>query len=43
MSTLLFKQIINHFSIPFKVLEGSTCLGTAVPNEEFCVPLDSYR
>lgn len=36
-------QIINHFSIPFKVLEGSTYLGTAVPNEEFCVPLDSYR
>uniref|UniRef100_A0A7N6FAN6 Vacuolar protein sorting 13 homolog A n=1 Tax=Anabas testudineus TaxID=64144 RepID=A0A7N6FAN6_ANATE len=36
-------QIINHFSIPFKVFEGSTCLGTALPNEEFCVPLDSYR
>ncbi|KAL6114111.1 vps13a [Pungitius sinensis] len=36
-------QIINHFSIPFKVLEGSTCLGTALPTEEFCVPLDSYR
>ncbi|TNN62598.1 Vacuolar protein sorting-associated protein 13A [Liparis tanakae] len=35
--------IINHFSIPFKVLEGSTCLGTALPTEEFCVPLDSYR
>ncbi|XP_059192632.1 vacuolar protein sorting-associated protein 13A [Centropristis striata] len=36
-------QIINHFSIPLKVFEGSTCLGTALPAEEFCVPLDSYR
>ncbi|XP_041793933.1 vacuolar protein sorting-associated protein 13A isoform X1 [Chelmon rostratus] len=36
-------QIINHFSVPFKVFEGSTCLGTALPTEEFCVPLDSYR
>ncbi|XP_026177375.1 intermembrane lipid transfer protein VPS13A isoform X2 [Mastacembelus armatus] len=36
-------QIINHFSIPFKVFEGSTYLGTALPSEEFCVPLDSYR
>ncbi|KAM6931036.1 intermembrane lipid transfer protein VPS13A [Xenentodon cancila] len=36
-------QIINHFSIPFKVFEGSTCLGQALPTEEFCVPLDSYR
>lgn len=36
-------QIINHFSIPFKVFEGSACLGTASPTEEFCVPLDSYR
>ncbi|XP_068165987.1 intermembrane lipid transfer protein VPS13A [Antennarius striatus] len=36
-------QIINHFSIPFKVMEGSTCLGTSLPTEEFCVPLDSYR
>eukprot|EP00066_Takifugu_rubripes_P024587 XP_011613853.1 PREDICTED: vacuolar protein sorting-associated protein 13A [Takifugu rubripes] len=36
-------QIINHFQIPFKVFEGSTCLGKALPNEEFCVPLDSYR
>ncbi|KAM6944423.1 intermembrane lipid transfer protein VPS13A isoform 1-T1 [Lycodopsis pacificus] len=36
-------QIINHFSISFKVLEGSTCLGIALPTEEFCVPLDSYR
>ncbi|XP_053725885.1 vacuolar protein sorting-associated protein 13A isoform X1 [Synchiropus splendidus] len=36
-------QIINHFTIPFKVFEESTCLGTALPTEEFCVPLDSYR
>ncbi|XP_058492942.1 vacuolar protein sorting-associated protein 13A isoform X2 [Solea solea] len=36
-------QIVNHFTIPFKVLEGSLCLGTALPNEEFSVPLDSYR
>ncbi|KAK7933821.1 hypothetical protein WMY93_004717 [Mugilogobius chulae] len=36
-------QIINHFSISFKVFEGQTFLGTALPTEEFCVPLDSYR
>ncbi|XP_075995110.1 intermembrane lipid transfer protein VPS13A isoform X2 [Genypterus blacodes] len=36
-------QIINHFSIPFNVFEGLTCLGTALPTEEFCVPLDSYK
>ncbi|XP_051924393.1 vacuolar protein sorting-associated protein 13A isoform X1 [Hippocampus zosterae] len=36
-------QIINHFSIPFKVFEGSTYLGTSLPTEEYCVPLDSYR
>ncbi|XP_077456591.1 intermembrane lipid transfer protein VPS13A isoform X1 [Stigmatopora argus] len=36
-------QIINHFFIPFKVLEGSTHVGTSLPTEEFCVPLDSYR
>ncbi|XP_072243961.1 intermembrane lipid transfer protein VPS13A isoform X2 [Leuresthes tenuis] len=36
-------QIINHFLVPFKVFEGSDCLGTALPTEEFCVPLDSYR
>ncbi|MFT7811875.1 vacuolar protein sorting-associated protein 13A isoform X2 [Arapaima gigas] len=35
--------IINHFSIPFKVFEGSTLLGIALPTEEFCVPLSSYR
>ncbi|XP_061789259.1 intermembrane lipid transfer protein VPS13A isoform X1 [Nerophis lumbriciformis] len=36
-------QIINHFSIPFKVFKGSTCLGTSLSTEDFCVPLDSYR
>ncbi|CAB1321661.1 unnamed protein product, partial [Coregonus sp. 'balchen'] len=36
-------QIINHFSIPFRVMEGTTCLGISLPTEEFCVPLDSYR
>uniref|UniRef100_A0A8C9TJI0 Vacuolar protein sorting 13 homolog A n=1 Tax=Scleropages formosus TaxID=113540 RepID=A0A8C9TJI0_SCLFO len=36
-------QIINHFSIPFRVFEGSTLLGIALPTEEFCVPLGSYR
>uniref|UniRef100_A0A3Q2QLT1 Vacuolar protein sorting 13 homolog A n=1 Tax=Fundulus heteroclitus TaxID=8078 RepID=A0A3Q2QLT1_FUNHE len=36
-------QIINHFTIPFNIFEGSTCLGEASPTEEFCVPLDSYR
>uniref|UniRef100_A0A671VJ44 Vacuolar protein sorting 13 homolog A n=1 Tax=Sparus aurata TaxID=8175 RepID=A0A671VJ44_SPAAU len=30
-------QIINHFSIPFKVFEGTTCLGTSLPTEEFSV------
>ncbi|KAJ8413943.1 hypothetical protein AAFF_G00065410 [Aldrovandia affinis] len=36
-------QIINYFSIPFRVFEGSTTLGIALPKEEFCVPLGSYR
>ncbi|XP_023200047.1 vacuolar protein sorting-associated protein 13A isoform X2 [Xiphophorus maculatus] len=36
-------QIINHFTIPFNVFEGSTYLGKASPTEEFCVPFDSYR
>ncbi|XP_076846491.1 intermembrane lipid transfer protein VPS13A isoform X2 [Brachyhypopomus gauderio] len=36
-------QIINHFSVPFRVFEGSTCLGISLPTEEFCVPLGSYR
>ncbi|XP_036383579.1 vacuolar protein sorting-associated protein 13A isoform X2 [Megalops cyprinoides] len=36
-------QIINYFSIPLRVFEGSTLLGIAHPKEEFCVPLGSYR
>uniref|UniRef100_A0AAR2KLL4 Vacuolar protein sorting 13 homolog A n=1 Tax=Pygocentrus nattereri TaxID=42514 RepID=A0AAR2KLL4_PYGNA len=36
-------QIINHFSVPFRVFEGSNCLGMSLPNEEFCVPLGSYK
>ncbi|TSO88122.1 Vacuolar protein sorting-associated protein 13A [Bagarius yarrelli] len=35
--------IVNHFSLPFRVFEGSTCLGISLPTEEFCVPLGSYR
>uniref|UniRef100_A0A8C1Q6U5 Vacuolar protein sorting 13 homolog A n=1 Tax=Cyprinus carpio TaxID=7962 RepID=A0A8C1Q6U5_CYPCA len=36
-------QIINHFSVAFRVYEGSECLGISLPSEEFCVPLGSYR
>ncbi|XP_051963977.1 intermembrane lipid transfer protein VPS13A-like isoform X2 [Xyrauchen texanus] len=36
-------QIINHFSVPLRVYEGSVCLGISLPTEEFCVPLGSYR
>ncbi|XP_043102019.1 vacuolar protein sorting-associated protein 13A isoform X3 [Puntigrus tetrazona] len=36
-------QIINHFSVAFRVFEGSECLGISLPTEEFCVPLGSYR
>ncbi|KAG9337212.1 hypothetical protein JZ751_029692, partial [Albula glossodonta] len=36
-------QIINYFSIPFRVYEGATALGIALPKEEFCIPLGSYR
>ncbi|MBN3297858.1 VP13A protein, partial [Amia calva] len=36
-------QMRNHFSIPLKVYEGDVLLGTALPQEEFCIPLDSYR
>ncbi|XP_026125478.1 intermembrane lipid transfer protein VPS13A isoform X3 [Carassius auratus] len=36
-------QIINHFSVAFRVYEGSECLGISLPTEEFCVPLGSYR
>ncbi|KAL1269364.1 hypothetical protein QQF64_031653, partial [Cirrhinus molitorella] len=36
-------QIINHFSVAFRVYEGSECLGISLPSDEFCVPLGSYR
>ncbi|XP_064209296.1 vacuolar protein sorting-associated protein 13A [Anguilla rostrata] len=36
-------QMINYFSIPFRVFEGSTLLGMALPKEEYCIPLGSYR
>ncbi|XP_041111906.1 vacuolar protein sorting-associated protein 13A isoform X1 [Polyodon spathula] len=36
-------QIKNHFSIPFKVYEGEKLIGTALPQEEFCIPLPFYR
>uniref|UniRef100_H0X048 Vacuolar protein sorting 13 homolog A n=2 Tax=Otolemur garnettii TaxID=30611 RepID=H0X048_OTOGA len=36
-------QIRNHFSVPFYVYEGGTLLGTASPENEFNVPLPSYR
>ncbi|XP_063050952.1 vacuolar protein sorting-associated protein 13A [Engraulis encrasicolus] len=36
-------QFINHCSVPFRVFEGSTCLGTSTPTQEFCVPLGSYK
>nr|XP_015222054.1 PREDICTED: vacuolar protein sorting-associated protein 13A [Lepisosteus oculatus] len=36
-------QIKNHFSLPFRVYEGDMFLGTASPQEDFCIPLPSYR
>ncbi|GAB1302254.1 Vacuolar protein sorting-associated protein 13A [Apodemus speciosus] len=36
-------QIKNHFSIPISVFEGDTLLGTASPENEFNIPLASYR
>ncbi|XP_004383340.1 intermembrane lipid transfer protein VPS13A isoform X1 [Trichechus manatus latirostris] len=36
-------QIRNHFSVPLSVYEGGTLLGTASPENEFNVPLASYR
>uniref|UniRef100_A0A8D2E0N3 Vacuolar protein sorting 13 homolog A n=1 Tax=Sciurus vulgaris TaxID=55149 RepID=A0A8D2E0N3_SCIVU len=36
-------QIRNHFSIPISVYEGSTLLGIASPENEFNIPLASYR
>uniref|UniRef100_A0A8C5VNQ9 Vacuolar protein sorting 13 homolog A n=1 Tax=Microcebus murinus TaxID=30608 RepID=A0A8C5VNQ9_MICMU len=36
-------QIRNHFSVPLSVYEGDTLLGTASPENEFNIPLPSYR
>ncbi|EGW07549.1 Vacuolar protein sorting-associated protein 13A, partial [Cricetulus griseus] len=36
-------QIKNHFSIPISVFEGDTLLGIASPENEFNIPLESYR
>uniref|UniRef100_A0A8B9CJP4 Vacuolar protein sorting 13 homolog A n=1 Tax=Anser brachyrhynchus TaxID=132585 RepID=A0A8B9CJP4_9AVES len=36
-------QIRNHFSIPFNIFEEGRCLGTASPENEFNIPLSSYR
>ncbi|XP_043819430.1 vacuolar protein sorting-associated protein 13A isoform X1 [Dromiciops gliroides] len=36
-------QMRNHFSIPLNIYEGDTLLGTALPENEFNVPLTSYR
>ncbi|XP_039606495.1 vacuolar protein sorting-associated protein 13A isoform X2 [Polypterus senegalus] len=36
-------QIRNHFSIPFKVFDDSKLLGVVLPQEDFCIPLNSYR
>uniref|UniRef100_A0A8I3WA77 Vacuolar protein sorting 13 homolog A n=1 Tax=Callithrix jacchus TaxID=9483 RepID=A0A8I3WA77_CALJA len=36
-------KIRNHFSVPLSVYEGDTLLGTVSPENEFNVPLGSYR
>uniref|UniRef100_G3T225 Vacuolar protein sorting 13 homolog A n=1 Tax=Loxodonta africana TaxID=9785 RepID=G3T225_LOXAF len=36
-------QIRNHFSVPLFIYEGDTLLGTASPENEFNIPLSSYR
>uniref|UniRef100_A0A8B9SDI8 Vacuolar protein sorting-associated protein 13A n=1 Tax=Apteryx owenii TaxID=8824 RepID=A0A8B9SDI8_APTOW len=36
-------QIRNHFSIPLNIFEEGRCLGTALPENEFNIPLSSYR
>ncbi|KAE8633133.1 hypothetical protein XENTR_v10001793 [Xenopus tropicalis] len=36
-------QIRNHFSIPIGIYEEGVCLGTASPEDEFNIPLASYR
>lgn len=38
-----FVQIRNHFSIPFTIFDEGRCLGTASPENEFNIPLSSYR
>ncbi|NXU47151.1 VP13A protein, partial [Turnix velox] len=36
-------QIRNHFSIPLNIFEEGRCLGAALPENEFNIPLSSYR
>ncbi|KAM6169962.1 intermembrane lipid transfer protein VPS13A [Rhynchocyon petersi] len=36
-------QIRNHFSVSLSVYEGDALLGTASPDNEFNIPLESYR
>nr|XP_045011553.1 vacuolar protein sorting-associated protein 13A isoform X2 [Jaculus jaculus] len=36
-------QIRNHFSVPISVHEGDNLLGIALPENEFNIPLASYR
>ncbi|XP_063769904.1 intermembrane lipid transfer protein VPS13A [Pseudophryne corroboree] len=36
-------QIRNHFSIAFKIYHDDTYLGTAEPEDDFNIPLSSYR
>nr|DBA28033.1 TPA: hypothetical protein GDO54_008453 [Pyxicephalus adspersus] len=36
-------QIRNHFTIGFHVYHEDTCLGTAEPEDDFNIPLSSYR
>uniref|UniRef100_A0A8C3K817 Vacuolar protein sorting 13 homolog A n=1 Tax=Calidris pygmaea TaxID=425635 RepID=A0A8C3K817_9CHAR len=36
-------QIRNHFSIPLNIFEEGRCLGAASPENEFNIPLSSYR
>ncbi|XP_060618149.2 intermembrane lipid transfer protein VPS13A isoform X1 [Anolis sagrei] len=36
-------QIKNHFTIPLSVFENGKCLGVALPEDEFSIPLTSYR
>ncbi|XP_038625358.1 vacuolar protein sorting-associated protein 13A isoform X2 [Tachyglossus aculeatus] len=36
-------QIRNHFSIPLNIFEEDTFLGTALPDNEFNIPLTAYR